>query len=435
MQRSERADVVVIGAGLAGLAAAGWTARAGRSVVVCERAGAAGGRAQTTTAGQFKLNLGPRALYCGGPAERALRELEVPIAGRKPNASGGYAVARGVAHALPGGFLSLLTTGLFGLPAKLETARLLGGLARLDPEPLQGTAVSDWLADSVRQPEVRALVGALVRVSSYAADHDRMSAGTALAQMQHALGGGVRYLDGGWQVLVDGLAATARRAGATLRASARAAAIESRDGHRLVRLADGEAIEADAVVIAAGPDAAAQLLDGAAGAAARAWAAAAQPVRAACLDVGLARLPRPRATFALGVDRPLYLSVHSAAARLAPEGAAMIHVLKYLAPGDGDPKADARELEGLLDLVQPGWREVVVEHRFLPNMLVSHDLPTAAAAGLRGRPGVAVPGADGVYVAGDWVGPEGLLADASLASARQAAAAVVARPLPTRVAA
>ncbi|MFN8640873.1 MAG: sigma-70 family RNA polymerase sigma factor [Candidatus Binatia bacterium] len=101
-----------------------------------------------------------------------------------------------------------------------------------------------------------------------------------------------------------------------------------------MRLADGRALAADAVVIAAGPDAVAQLLDGPVP---RGWAAAATPVRAACLDVCLTRLPRLRATFALGIDQPLYLSVHSAAARLAPEGAAMIHVLKYLASGAGIP--------------------------------------------------------------------------------------------------
>lgn len=423
----DRADVVVIGGGLAGLATAAWAARGGRSVIVLEKAGAAGGRAQTTVAGQFRLNLGPHALYCDGHAERALRELGVPIAGRKPNASGGYAVARATAHALPGGFLSLLTTGLFGVAAKLETARLLGGLGRIDSEPLQRTSVDDWLARDVRQPEVRALVGALVRVSSYAADHAHMSAGAALAQIQRALGGGVRYLDGGWQVLVDGLARAARDAGAVLRTSARATAVSSGGPRRAVRLAGGGAIDADAVVIAAGPAVAAELLDGTAGAAAREWAVASRPVHAACLDIGLARLPRPRATFALGIDRPLYLSVHSASARLAPEGGAMIHVLKYLT-GEGEPKADQRELEGLLDLIQPGWREAVIEHRFLPRMLVANALPTPAMGGLGGRPDVAVPHADGVFVAGDWVGPEGLLADASLASARRAAQAIAARP-------
>ena len=427
---TQRADVVVIGAGLAGLATAAWLARSGRSVIVLEKAGAAGGRAQTTASGKFRFNLGPHALYCGGHAERALRELDVPVAGRKPNATGGYAVARGAAHALPGGFLSLLTTGLFGIPAKLETAKLLGGLARIDPEPLQTTSVNAWLAREIRQSEVRELIAGLVRLTSYCADFDAMSAGTALAQVQGALGGGVRYLDGGWQVLIDGLMKSATRAGATLSTSARADAVVTTGARRQVRLGDGSSIDADAVVIAAGPDTAAELLDGAAGEAARQWAAASIPVRAACLDVGLTRLPRPRATFALGVDRPLYLSVHSAAAsRLAPEGGAMIHVLKYSGADTGNAKADERELEGLLDLIQPGWREVVVEHRFLPSMLVSNAVPTAKGGGLRGRPDVAVPGADGVYIAGDWVGPEALLADASLASARRAAEAIAARPL------
>jgi phytoene dehydrogenase-like protein len=44
-----------------------------------------------------------------------------------------------------------------------------------------------------------------------------------------------------------------------------------------------------------------------------------------------------------------------------------------------------------------------------------------AAGGTAGRPGPAVSSVANLYVVGDWVGPEGLLADASLASAKQAA--------------
>ncbi len=434
---AERTDVIVIGAGLAGLTAAAYAARGGRAVLLCERAGEPGGRAQTTTAGEFRFNLGPHALYRGGPAERALRELDVVVQGGRPSPSGAFAVANGQAHALPGGFLSLLTTGLFGLPAKLETARLLGGLGRLDPEPLQHTSVEAWLATAIRHREVRALLGALVRVSSYAADHSRMSAGAALAQIQAALGAGVRYLDGGWQTLVDALRATAEAAGVRVRTAARAERVVCEDGTRVVRLADGTRLSADAVILAVPPDSARTLLaDSAAAAAAAAWATAAEPVRAACLDLGLARLPRPRALFALGIDRPLYLSVHSAsAARLAPDGAAMVHVAKYLRPDEGEARADERELEGLLDLVQPGWRAEVRERRFLPNMLVTPALPTAAQGGLRGRPAVTVPGLDGLYLAGDWVGGEGMLAEASFASARAAAERVLARMVASRAAA
>ena len=45
--------------------------------------------------------------------------------------------------------------------------------------------------------------------------------------------------------------------------------------------------------------------------------------------------------------------------------------------------------------------------------------------GYQGRPGPAVPGLANLYVVGDWVGGEGLLLNASLASARQAAHLII----------
>src|SRR5262249_56467578 len=98
----------------------------------------------------------------------------------------------------------------------------------------------------------------------------------------------------------------------------------------------------------------------------RRYAAAATPVLAACLDVALARLPRPRVTFALGIDEPSYYSVHSAVARLGPDGAAMVHVARYLGDATPEPKRLEQQLEGVLDRLQPGWREAVVQRRVLP---------------------------------------------------------------------
>ena len=68
---------------------------------------------------------------------------------------------------------------------------------------------------------------------------------------------------------------------------------------------------------------------------------------AACLDVALSHLPRPDATFALGIDAPLYLSVHSATARLAPAGAALVSTMKYLSPDEpADSARDERQSVG-----------------------------------------------------------------------------------------
>jgi phytoene dehydrogenase-like protein len=413
MQTSNDDTIVVVGAGLAGLATAAFLARAGRPVTMLERAAEPGGRAQTTAAGPYQMNLGPHALYRGCAGEDVLAELDVAYRGGMPAVSGAFAFDRGRLHALPGGFVSLLTTGLFGITAKIETAGLLAGFARLDADALARTTVRDFTSQRIRQDGTRRLVESLFRLSTYAHAPESMSAGLAVRQLQLALARGVRYVDGGWRTLVDGLRARAVEHGAQLRTDAAVTGlVRGADGRITgVRLRGEEIVPAAAVVLALDAAAAAPLLpDGPA----RRYALAATPVRAACLDVGLSRLPRPRATFALGIDEPLYCSVHSAVARLAPEGGALIHVARYLGDDAPDPKDVEAQLEGLLDRLQPGWRTAVVERRFLPRMAAASALVTAASGGVAARPGPEV-------------GPEGWLADAALASARAAARAVLAR--------
>ena len=417
-------DVVVVGGGLAGLAAAAYLARAGRAVIVLERSGHVGGRAITQERSGFYFNLGPHALYRTGAGGKILRELGVETSGGQPPVES-QALYRGALERLPASPWSLLTTGLLGLSAKIEYGRLFAGLAKIDPAPLHHVSLEQWLAANVRHQPVSELMRAIVRLTSYANDPERISAGFAIAQAQLALEG-VDYLDGGWQTLVDGLRRAAEAAGARVVTGARVAMIERDEAIRRVRLEDGSTLTPSSVIIAAAPKVAAELVERSHQTALRAWANDAVPIRAATLDLGLRRLPNPGARFVLGVARPLYLSVHSTVARLAPEDGAMIHVAKYLAPdADGDPKTVERELEELLDLAQPGWRDLVVERRFLPNLVVVNDLATADRSGLTGRPGPEVPRVSNLYVAGDWVGSEGWLSDASLASAQRAAESIL----------
>jgi phytoene dehydrogenase-like protein len=411
--------VVVVGGGLAGLTAASVAARAGARVTLLERLSEPGGRARTRVERGFHFNMGPHALYTAGPGAEVLRELGVAPSGGRPATSGALARRGGRLHALPGGFASLVSTGLLRPAEKVEIARFLAGLARLDPRPYDAVSLADTVAAQLRHQASRELLCALVRLTSYANDPERMSGGAALLQLQLAQGG-VRYLHGGWQSLVDALREVALRAGVEIRAGARARSVEQDGRVRGVALADG-AIPAAAVVLALGPAEASELVSGGQHPELAAHAKGTAPVRAASLDVGLAMLPEPRRLFALGIDEPTYASVHSAWADLAPAGSALVQVARYLAPDEPAERAGLEaELEGVLDALQPGWRAHVVTRKLLRELVVVHELPRAATGGLAGRPLSRVQSVAGLFLAGDWVGPVGMLADGALASGREA---------------
>jgi len=103
-----------------------------------------------------------------------------------------------------------------------------------------------------------------------------------------------------------------------------------------------------------------------------------------------------------------------------------VFTFKHLDPRHpGDPREDERDLENLLDAVQPGWRDVLVKRQYLPRIESVGALPTAKNGGFTGRPSPRVPGLADLYLAGDWVGPEGFLVDASMASAHRVAQLVL----------
>ena len=64
---STRADVVIVGAGLAGLAAARVLHRAGRRVVVCEASDGVGGRVRTDLVDGYRLDRGFQVLLTAYP--------------------------------------------------------------------------------------------------------------------------------------------------------------------------------------------------------------------------------------------------------------------------------------------------------------------------------------------------------------------------------
>lgn len=415
----ERTDVAVIGGGLTGLAAAIYAARGGRTVTLFEKASEVGGLARTNEKQGFFMNRGAHALYFQQEAGEVLRELGVAYSGKEPPQPL-FALANDTLHELPLTSLALLRTTLFDTGAKLEMARLLAGVQRADLHVLEQVSLQEWLEQQVRHPRLRAFLLMLACVTTYTNAPEMLSAALYVDIVRKTPK--VLYLDGGWQTLVDGLRRVAQSVGVRIRTGTRVSGIEHGGHVQGVRLARGEFLPAGAVIVAAGPQEASKLVDGGKHPTLERWSREAVPSPVACLDVALRSLPDPRHLGVFSMERPLYLVVHSASARLAPAGGALIHTIQYQKPGeDADPRAVEAELEALLDRVQPGWREEVVERQFLPDMHATNAIVQARYGGLSGRPGPQVPGIDNLYVAGDWVGPAGQLTSASLASARSAA--------------
>jgi hypothetical protein len=255
---------------------------------------------------------------------------------------------------------------------------------------------------------------ALVRIGTYSATLDELSAGAALQQLQRSIAAGVLYLDGGWAQLIDGL-----RRQVEVRTNVGVDAItDAGTGGVQVRTSTGDVLTARSVVLAAGPPAACAPLLGAD--AASLWPDLGAPVTASCLDVGVRGVPSPG--YVLGVDEPVYGTVQSPPAKQAPEGDAVVAVIRY---GARSAAEDRPQLEGWLDHlgVRP---DAIVCSRFLSRMTVVGAAPRAVTGGLAGRPAITATGIPNVRLAGDWVGTEGMLADASFASGYAAGRAAAA---------
>jgi phytoene dehydrogenase-like protein len=396
MNTSQKA--IVIGGGPAGLVAAIRLAEGGVGTTLLEAGPHLGGRAASEFRDGFFLNQGPHALYAGGPAMRELRALGVELEWWNPASPNSVFVRDGKPKRGLGGTLGL--------------TRLLGPLLRGRPDELAEISTAEWLERTLRSEDARAAAAALVRVTTFVADQRSLSADVAATQLKLGLVPGVRYLKGGWQSLVDALAEKAESAGATLRTRAAARMLHSERGGWTVGL-DEETLQADALVIAAGaPGDVAKLLGE------RAPAVPGPAAELSVLDLALRRLPRRTRRFALGIDQPTYLSRHSPPDR---RDGALLSLASYA-------REPRETLETMADVVQPGWREQVIFERFLPRMVPISAIATPAGGGLPGRP--PVDRGEGLYLAGDWVGPEGWLVDAAISSGAAAAAAALRRPAP-----
>jgi oxygen-dependent protoporphyrinogen oxidase len=281
-----RADVVVIGGGIAGLTAARALREAGRDALLLEASPRYGGVILTETTGGFVVEGGPDAILAQKPEGLALcRALGLAdrLIPTNPAMRTIFVLRRGRLHPLPEGMMlavptrigPFLRSGLFSWPGKLRM-----GLDLLRPRG--GAGDDESIASFVRRrfgTEAVERLGEPLMAGIHAGDPERLSIRATFPrfvdlEMKHrslirgmwaaartappSTGSAFYSLAGGLGELVGALVASlpaARR-----RTSAAVTGLETREGATLLTLADGTAVAAEAVIVAVPAPAAAMLV-------------------------------------------------------------------------------------------------------------------------------------------------------------------------------
>ncbi len=402
-------EVIVVGAGLGGLAAAVFCAQAGKRVAIVD-AHRTGGRATTDDKDGYRLNRGPHALYEVGDALKVLAKLGISPAGGAPPVirSRGW---------FEGATMLIASPRLHGVAGLARLSKLYRAISTSTPADHAGQTMAAWLDDQDASGRERLVIEAIVRTSTYTHALDVLSADVGLSQTKAGFAG-VRYVHGGWGTIVESLWLRAERAGVIHVEAAAQSVSQTESGDFVVKTANHDVVAPKVVIATGTANSAASLL----GVTPSRWHLDAPEGWASCLDLGLRKPPRHLAV--LGLDRPVYAITHHPPAQLAPEGHAVTHLMRTVHPHETlSLNEERRVLSEASHAIGTTDSQIAVK-RSLHRMLAVSALTTPATGGAAGRPGVAVPDLDGAFVVGDWVGP-GWLADATLRSALDAASVII----------
>ncbi len=392
-------EVLIVGAGLAGLACAVRLAEAGVRPRLLEASDAPGGRARTDVVEGFLLDRGFQVLLTSYPTARALLDLErLDLRPFEPGALvrlGGRFVRVGDPRRRPSALPATLGAPVGTLRDKWRVlglgARLREGAAdRSALEALRAAGFSERMLERFFRP----FLGGVFLERALATD-----AGFLAFVWERFATGLAALPAAGMQALARQLAE--RLPAGAVETGAEVAAVAP----ERVRLRDGRALAARAVVVATERDAAERLLG--------------RPPAAAgwngvtCLYFDAPRAPVAGAWLLLDGEGGLVNNVcfpSQVAPSYAPQGRTLVSASVLGDPRAATPEAVRAELERWFGAEARAWRP-----------LATYALPRALPAGVRRRGPGAPPGP---FVCGDHVDSPSI--EGALASGQRAAEAVLA---------
>ncbi|WP_428910827.1 phytoene desaturase family protein [Niallia sp. Krafla_26] len=407
-------DVVIVGGGLAGYVAANALAKRKGSIVILEKGKDVGGRARTNRIHGQYFNLGPHAFYKKGKAKTILEEMGIRFHGKSPKL-GGVLIENQIEYSAPFTPLGFFSTNLLNGKERMEWVKVLFKMTNMDSEKLTNQTFQQWVKQIAKSDKVQSLLYLLGRLATYCHAPEKVSAKIMVSHMK-AVMGGVLYLDGGWQSLVDQLHNRAVSSGVKVQTHTVVKQIIAEEQQIRLVLSDGKDILGKHVIYTSAPNELPNMVH----CLKSSFFTNTIPVTGSTLDVALSQLPNPKRLFAMNLSDPLYYSVHSNVAKLSDDGKSIVlHLFKYHHPDEHiDGKRVQKELHQFLEKLQPDWQKYQITSRYIPRLIVNQRFPQIGDEKQLLRSKTEIPG---LYIAGDWASPHSILAEGAVTSGLQAA--------------
>jgi phytoene dehydrogenase-like protein len=421
-------DVIIIGAGYAGMGAAALLAHAGRKVLMLEASDAVGGRAQSCAdeAGYvWEYGAHSHRLAHKGIANELFTRLGESI-DFLPEAKDAKLIFKGMLWQRPEGPAGFLKTPMLSFKARLVLLSVLIRIKKADPQKWYDKTLLDFYRTSFQHHEVEAFLPFL-GMTVMCPTPDKVSAGEVIEFLQRALkaGVGVGEPRGGSARLFSKLTKHIERNG-EIHLNEKAEKILTEKGAVMGVKTDKALYNATAVIFAARLPLVLNLIDNRQlPEATLNYAKNIEHSSALTIDFITDGPVTDIRSGILGVDIPIWARFQSNADdSFTPPG-------KYLSTWgimlpwrfDGDPKIveeTEAKLKGTISALFPDFMSKVVKERKIVVPVMNGNVMTPAQSKAH-RPDVECPTVRGLYLIGDTVRGGGCSGDISFSSAMKAA--------------